>query len=75
MTCSRPQRTATRPGLEPGTPLSVVRGANHCASPPHLDAVIANKNVKVRSSKSSENIQKEEGGSEYYFAVYLSTNK
>ena len=24
----------TRPGLEPGTPWSVVRDANHCASPP-----------------------------------------
>ena len=34
MTCSRPQRTATRQGLEPGTPWSVVRGANHSASPP-----------------------------------------
>ena len=29
-----PQRTATQPGLEPGTPWSVVRNANHCASPP-----------------------------------------
>ena len=28
MTCSRPQRTATRPCLEPGTPGSVVRDAN-----------------------------------------------
>ena len=36
MTCSRPQRTVTRPGLEPGTPWSVVRNANHCASPPLL---------------------------------------
>ena len=36
VTCSRPQRTATRPGLEPGTPWSVVRDANHCASQPPL---------------------------------------
>ena len=34
MTCSRSQRTATRPGLEPGTPWSIVRDANHCASLP-----------------------------------------
>ena len=34
VTCSRPQRTATRPGREPGTPWSVVRDANHCVSPP-----------------------------------------
>ena len=34
VTCSKPQRTATRPDLEPGTPWSVVRDANHCASPP-----------------------------------------
>ena len=34
VTCSRPQRTATRSGLEPGTPWSIVRDANHCASPP-----------------------------------------
>ena len=34
VTCSRPQRTATRPGLEPVTPWSVVRDANQCASPP-----------------------------------------
>ena len=34
VTCSRPQRTATRPGLEPGTPWSIVRDTNHCASPP-----------------------------------------
>ena len=33
MPCSRPQRTATRPGLEPGTPWPVVRDAYHCASP------------------------------------------
>ena len=33
-TDSRSQRTATRPGLEPGTPWSVVRDADHCASPP-----------------------------------------
>ena len=36
MTCSRAQLTATRPGFEPGTPWSVVRDANHCASPPFL---------------------------------------
>ena len=34
VTCSRPQRTATRPGLEPGTPWSVVHDTNHCPSPP-----------------------------------------
>ena len=34
VTCSRPQQTATRPGVEPGIPQSVVRGANHCPSPP-----------------------------------------
>ena len=33
VTCSKPQRTATRPGLEPGTPWSVVRDVIHCASP------------------------------------------
>ena len=35
MTCLRPQRTATRPGLELGTPWSVVRDANHCATKPN----------------------------------------
>ena len=35
VTCSRPQRKATRQGLEPGTPWSVVSDANHCASLPH----------------------------------------
>ena len=34
MTCTRPQRTTIRPGLEPGTPWSVVHDASHCASPP-----------------------------------------
>ena len=29
MTCSRPQQTATRPGLELGTPWSVVCDPNH----------------------------------------------
>ena len=33
MICSSSQRTATRPGLEPGTSWSVVHDANHCASP------------------------------------------
>ena len=37
MTCSRPQQTVPRPGLEPGTPWSVVRDANHCASPSHFE--------------------------------------
>ena len=37
VTCSRPQRTAIRSGLEPRTPWSVVRDAYHCTSPhPHL---------------------------------------
>ena len=35
VTCSRPQQTVPRPGLEPGTPWSVVRIAYHCASLPH----------------------------------------
>ena len=29
-TCSRPQQTVPQPGLEPGTPWSLVRNANHC---------------------------------------------
>ena len=33
VSCSRPQRTATRSGLEPGIPWSVVRDVNHCANP------------------------------------------
>ena len=37
VTCSRPQQTVPRPGLEPGTPWSVVRDAKHCASPPPLE--------------------------------------
>ena len=36
VTCSRPQQTVPWPGLEPGTPWSVVRDANQCASPPHF---------------------------------------
>ena len=34
MTCSRPERTAHRPGLEPRIPWSEIRHPNHCASPP-----------------------------------------
>ena len=34
MTCSRPERTATRQGLETGTPWSVVRDSNHYVSQP-----------------------------------------
>ena len=34
VTCPRPQRTAHRLGLEPGTPWSEIRRPNHCASPP-----------------------------------------
>ena len=30
VTCSRPLGTGTRPGLEPGTPWSIVCDANHC---------------------------------------------
>ena len=33
---------ATRPGLEPGTPWSVVRDANQCASPPHCGLYLQN---------------------------------
>ena len=36
VTCSRPQRTAHRPELEPGTPWSEIRRPYHCASPPPL---------------------------------------
>ena len=40
MTCSRPQQTVPRPGLEPGTPWSVVLDANQCASPPEQNRTI-----------------------------------
>ena len=69
VTCSRSQRLATRPGLEPGTPWSVVRGANHCASPPHPRTPpppqkkkscshLAAKYVKVNPGSSFEQIIK-----------------
>ena len=36
MNCSRPQQTVPRLGLKIGTPWSVVRDANLCASPLHI---------------------------------------
>ena len=45
VTCSRPQQTVPRPGLEPGTPWSVVRDAKHCASPPHWSTIDFVENV------------------------------
>ena len=45
VTCSRPQQTVPRPGLEPGTPWSVVRDAKLCASPPHWSTIDFVENV------------------------------
>ena len=41
VTCSRPQRTAHRPGLEPWTPWPEIRCHNLCASPPHQPTMLS----------------------------------
>ena len=53
VTCSRPQRTATQPGLELGTPRPVVHTPNHCPSPtPYMahDCVYGEKKINRKYS-------------------------
>ena len=47
VTCSRPRRKASRPGLEPGTHWSVVCDAKHCASPPPIYRIIKTNNFQA----------------------------
>ena len=56
VTCSRLQRTATRPGLEPGTPWSVVRDPHHCAIPPLVHYMNTSALTKIFTRPDIESV-------------------